>query len=544
MKKLYYICFFIPSILIAQWGYAALENGRLYLPFKNNGILAAVNLQPKGSNMQWDDIGVLFSGGFFLSGYSNDELFTSGMASSELFETYIQGTLSNIDSATTKIYSVKKSDPPFGEAWSDWKNAVKLGAYYYDGDGNGIYDPIDHNRNGFWEVDEDKPGLMYDQTFFNVFSDRGNFSDPRIHYSKGIEIKQTIFASSDSLLNHSVFIRYSIVNRGTVNDTLKDMVFSIYADADIGYHKDDLTGCDTLLNSGFTYNHGPDSLFGENPPAVFFTILQGPAKYTGNIDDTAKVVFNDFSAPVKLPGFINTGLTAHTTSRIEGRFWAVVRSLRNLMLGKLSDGELINPCQDDTGEIFGIDCSEVNPKFWFSGDPVAKSGWLNILPNDQRSIISTGTFNLIKDEPQDIIVAYTIGQGNDNLSSIIDGKNRVRKLFEIYENNFTGSFELPDYNVIYPKEFHLSQNYPNPFNPNTKIKYTIPGVGDENFRPLQAQLIVYDILGRKVTTLVDEPKAPGNYEITFDASRLASGVYLYRLTSGSFSQTKKMMVIK
>ncbi|HET55467.1 MAG TPA: T9SS type A sorting domain-containing protein, partial [Ignavibacteria bacterium] len=57
-------------------------------------------------------------------------------------------------------------------------------------------------------------------------------------------------------------------------------------------------------------------------------------------------------------------------------------------------------------------------------------------------------------------------------------------------------------------------------------------------------LIVYDILGRKVTTLVNEPKAPGNYEITFNASQLASGVYFYRLTSGSFVQTKKMILLR
>ncbi|HET54019.1 MAG TPA: T9SS type A sorting domain-containing protein, partial [Ignavibacteria bacterium] len=89
-----------------------------------------------------------------------------------------------------------------------------------------------------------------------------------------------------------------------------------------------------------------------------------------------------------------------------------------------------------------------------------------------------------------------------------------------------------------------------PFNPTTKIKFSIPSPtsplskGGMQGGLTNVSLIVYDILGRKVTTLVNEPKAPGNYEITFNASQLASGVYLYRLTSGLFSQTKKMIVLK
>ncbi|MEW6511091.1 MAG: T9SS type A sorting domain-containing protein [Bacteroidota bacterium] len=88
-----------------------------------------------------------------------------------------------------------------------------------------------------------------------------------------------------------------------------------------------------------------------------------------------------------------------------------------------------------------------------------------------------------------------------------------------------------------PTEFALGQNYPNPFNPSTRIAYQIP-VGSE------VNLTVFDLLGRPVATLVDGRKSPGHYQIGFDAGSLASGVYLYRLTAGSFAQTRKMMVIK
>ncbi len=96
----------------------------------------------------------------------------------------------------------------------------------------------------------------------------------------------------------------------------------------------------------------------------------------------------------------------------------------------------------------------------------------------------------------------------------------------------------------FPKQFFLDQNYPNPFNPTTKIKFTLPNVGDENFRPLQTQLIVYDILGREIKTLLNKPMRPGEYEVEFDATGLPSGVYFYRLSSGSFSQTRKMVLLR
>ena len=98
-------------------------------------------------------------------------------------------------------------------------------------------------------------------------------------------------------------------------------------------------------------------------------------------------------------------------------------------------------------------------------------------------------------------------------------------------------------NKILPTEYSLSQNYPNPFNPTTKIKYSIPQtVGDENFRSVQ--LKVYDVLGRKVTTLVNEKKEPGQYEVEFNAAYLSSGVYFYQIKAGEFIKTKKMILLK
>jgi hypothetical protein len=87
------------------------------------------------------------------------------------------------------------------------------------------------------------------------------------------------------------------------------------------------------------------------------------------------------------------------------------------------------------------------------------------------------------------------------------------------------------------EEYMLRQNYPNPFNPSTKISYSIP---EFSFVTLK----VYDVLGIEVTTLVNEEKPVGFYEIKFDASILPSGIYFYRLRTGDFVETKKMVLIK
>ncbi len=93
-----------------------------------------------------------------------------------------------------------------------------------------------------------------------------------------------------------------------------------------------------------------------------------------------------------------------------------------------------------------------------------------------------------------------------------------------------------------PVGFSLLQNYPNPFNPSTKIKFSIPLSGDAYLRPVH--LIVYDNLGRQIASLVNQQLSPGTYEVNWNASDHSTGVYYYRLSSGSYSETKKLILIK
>jgi hypothetical protein len=92
-------------------------------------------------------------------------------------------------------------------------------------------------------------------------------------------------------------------------------------------------------------------------------------------------------------------------------------------------------------------------------------------------------------------------------------------------------------NTFNPSEFKLYDNYPNPFNPSTMIRYSIP---EASFTTLR----VYDALGNEVSSLVNETKPAGTYEVDFNALNLSSGIYYYTLQSGSFTSTKKMILTK
>jgi hypothetical protein len=107
-----------------------------------------------------------------------------------------------------------------------------------------------------------------------------------------------------------------------------------------------------------------------------------------------------------------------------------------------------------------------------------------------------------------------------------------------YKRNPTGNFVgITNINSELPMDFSLSQNYPNPFNPITKIKFALP-------KSSFAKLVVYDIIGSEVATLVNESLKPGNYEVSFDGSNVVSGIYLYKLQMGEFIETKKMILLK
>jgi len=143
----------------------------------------------------------------------------------------------------------------------------------------------------------------------------------------------------------------------------------------------------------------------------------------------------------------------------------------------------------------------------------------------------------------------SFGVDEQNELYVVGYGGKIRKLTG---NAVQNSVPVPEV----PGQYALEQNYPNPFNPLTVIKYTVgvtgggwqvakeAGAGNRGPGVSKTMLVVYDVLGRQVATLVNEVKAPGSYEARFDGSRFSSGVYYYKLTSGSFTQTRTMMLVK
>lgn len=114
-------------------------------------------------------------------------------------------------------------------------------------------------------------------------------------------------------------------------------------------------------------------------------------------------------------------------------------------------------------------------------------------------------------------------------------QNTIDEILTIYYDAIT-NVEEEELTAL-PKKFDLQQNYPNPFNPSTKIKYSLPETANVSMK-------LYDLLGREVVVLINKKKPAGNYEITFDATSLPSGIYIYRLKAGDFNVAKKMILLK
>jgi Secretion system C-terminal sorting domain len=122
----------------------------------------------------------------------------------------------------------------------------------------------------------------------------------------------------------------------------------------------------------------------------------------------------------------------------------------------------------------------------------------------------------------------------------VNHNNASTYYYRLKQMDYNGTYsmsEIINANYDVPDQFTLLQNYPNPFNPVTTIKYAVPIESPVSIK-------VYDLTGSEVMTLVNEVKQPGTYDLKFDASNLASGIYIYRMTTGSFNSVKKMTVLK
>jgi hypothetical protein len=369
--------------------------------------------------------------------------------------------------------------------------------------------------------------VLGDQMLFSVYNDLRTDIDiwptPRI----GLEVQQTTFAYDEpGGLGRTIFSRYRIFNKG--RDNLDSAYVAIWMDADVGMSNDDFAGCDTTLGLVYAFNGDDfDEKYGTLTPAVGCDLLQGPIVdapgETAVLPDgtelmnkrilgtTATFFYASVSA---LPGMTHPGSAEDAYNSVSG-------------LGVHGEPWL-DPVQGD------------NPTtFPFAGDPVTGSGWLiesAISPKDIKMGIATGPFDMAPGDSQDVVIALIAAQGTDYLNSI-----SVLRAYDLaaqlaYESGFDVVASAENFAYI-PEKTTLSQNYPNPFNPSTQISFSLS-------RPDVVSLDVYNILGKRVATLVQGKLSPGHHEARWEPQGLSSGIYLCQLKVGDTVLTRKLLFQK
>lgn len=472
-----------------------IEVNNFRFPFSNKGEFGFWD-----NEVLFDGKPVIFSGGFLIAGYlkpntSEEFLWANGVWPVHRISDYQPGKVGmNPDDPKAKIYVVSIDDKPFGESWQDWKNAVELGAEFYDGDGDGKYNPIDKNGNGIWDTNEDKPLILGDITAWCVFNDGVPSNNRKIFgvYPLGIEIQQTIWAFRDlPSLRNSVFIKYKLINLGKVAERLDSVIFSFVNDFDIGNYNDDYFGTDTLRNSVFAYAKSRDEIWGKNPPTIYSQLLLGPAvsipgktfidnNNNGKFDvgdlplDTAKILSPSKNF-VLIPGYKNLNMSSSNEPSIPGplgpepfnfdnRFgiWNVLNGYDTKSFSYLR-----NPCTFQFGIVVGgIDCNKVNPLFIYSGDPVLNFGWINNDKLDVQGLLNIGRFTLEKEKPVELIFAYAVGRSNNPINSIVTAREVVDLNKYIFDLAFNVP-QLPEMKIVtrsVEDNINLSWNTSDDFN--------------------------------------------------------------------------------
>lgn len=488
---------------------------------------------PKGTNKF-----AIFTTGLTIGGYVNGKL---RLAAASYTGEYRPGTVISVNGiptpytdSTFKLYKVSIGDNCTNNPdWADWGLMVPYGAPYEDINSNGQYEPC-----------IDIPGVIgAGQTIFVCLTDAFPESHTGLEGFGGgtaplnAEMRLTAWSFENSVTGteNTQFVKWQIINK---NDIKWDSTrFSIVCDPDLGDAVDDMVGCDTAGQLGYCYNAdnvdgtGAGYSYGQNPPAVGIKFLRSVKNKWST--DAEHFGMNGFCV------FKSVGISCEEDPQ------SSVHAI-NLMKNLKRDGSpWINPLTWD------------QTKYTFHGNPEASSGWTEFVgtvnncggadtgsivpspPGDKRFVMSTGRDDLTFQplDTQEIIMTQLIARGSNNLNSVTKLLAYSDAIGTTFQNVYIDPVSVEQVGSEIPAGYFLSNNYPNPFNPVTKIDYSIPKEYDVN-------ISVYDMLGNEVAVLYNGIQKAGNYSIKFDGSNLASGIYFLKMISGSFIQTRKMVLLK
>lgn len=324
-------------------------------------------------------------------------------------------------------------------------------------------------------------------------------------YNKALSFKDVNFELTNSLIgdisSEGVFTPQSqgetllIINFGSISDTAK-----IYVQQGVGLHL--LEGFEDLSD---------------------FEMTGKEIDTANSFIEIATDFFSEGSSSLKI-NYSYTYQTGKTYWIYLNKPFQIYGIPYKIFIDALSDGwnhKIAFVCSDENGEEFAfLTNTYANQTQHFDSVFADFSNPIKILPSSNFFFPIT-----IKQ------IAITLGNDRQN-GNIYSGFIYLDNLRIIYPELTEITNEIST-----PNNFSLKQNYPNPFNPTTAISFQLPVV---SFVTLK----VFDILGREVATLVNDKKSAGDYKVEFDASDLSSGVYFYRLTTGNFSSTKKLIVLK
>ncbi|MBK8552955.1 MAG: T9SS type A sorting domain-containing protein [Ignavibacteria bacterium] len=318
---------------------------------------------------------------------------------------------------------------------------------------------------------------------------------------------------------YTVFSEFRIINRSS--NVWNNFYAGIYTDDDLGNATDDRISPDSSLNISYTYNStNNDGVYGAAPPAISFNVLSGNISYTGSNNDSV-ILYRPVTSNNRIVkrGYKNLYLTSYNPF--------------------LNGNPLISPPVNDREYFNVLQGLKKDGSVWINSMTNLPTGFpdQNFGAGDFKFLISSGPANVNPGDTQTIIVAQLVAKGANNLQSITSLKSGSSLIRNLFENNF-GTVSVSDPGISeLPVRYKLYQNYPNPFNPVTKIKFDLSKSGS-------VRLVIYDISGKEIFVLYNGYLTAGEKEFAFDGSGFSSGIYFYKLTAGSFSETKKIILNK